>query len=89
VKIENLKKKRERLGLTRGYTNDREKAPAAPPEAMLAPKKDQNSVFGLYFGKRPLKKSLEAKLRACHCSRSSQLVKKIKHIGSGWDSIQE
>ena len=42
-----------------------EPAPARPPEAMLAAKKEANSVLGLYLGNIALMVSLKAKLNAC------------------------
>ena len=43
----------------------KEAAPAAPPDARLAPKNCKNWVLGSYLGKNFLILSLKAKLNAC------------------------
>ena len=48
-----------------GYTMSSDEAPAAPPDATLAPNDCQNCVFGSYLGNIALKVSLKAKLNAC------------------------
>ena len=56
-------------GLHEGPSHARDRAAegqrGAPPEAMFVAKNMPNSDLGLYFGKRPLIVSLNAKLNAC------------------------